>query len=233
MKTQDIRNIALALKDIREGAKELNEKVKEHKGVAYFKTRKDAEAHMKKFAPKGRVVEYERGHAVQTRISGPYLNKAGIAEGVKKEMTDMEKTRAMASNPPKKDKQDTKNRPPSELMNQKEGAKQGKSIKGYIQPGKRVGMKDDASNDMSDDGEGLDKADPKAAKKKFKDRKDKDIDNDGDVDSSDKFLHKRRKAVSKAIASKKKPSAEKDADVEVQEVAEDITHQTVKPPSHI
>ena len=28
---------------------------------------------------------------------------------------------------------------------------------------------------------------------------DKDIDNDGDTDDSDKFLHKRRKAVSKAI----------------------------------
>jgi len=58
---------------------------------------------------------------------------------------------------------------------------------------------EDASNDKSDDGEGLDKADPKAAKKKFKNRKDKDIDNDGDVDSSDKFLHKKRKAISKAI----------------------------------
>ena len=51
-----------------------------------------------------------------------------------------------------------------------------------------------------DDGEGLDKVQPKAVKKKFKDRKDKDIDNDGDVDDSDKFLHKRRKAVSKAMA---------------------------------
>ena len=45
-------------------------------------------------------------------------------------------------------------------------------------------QQEDASNDKSDDGEGLDKADPKAAKKKFKDRKDKDIDNDGDVDLS-------------------------------------------------
>ena len=49
----------------------------------------------------------------------------------------------------------------------------------------------------------LDKVNPDAVKKKFKDRKDKDIDNDGDVDDSDKFLHKRRKAVSKAITGQK------------------------------
>jgi len=55
-------------------------------------------------------------------------------------------------------------------------------------------------NDKSDDGDGLDSVQPKAVKKKFKDRKDKDIDNDGDTDDSDEFLHKRRKAVSKAIA---------------------------------
>lgn len=54
-------------------------------------------------------------------------------------------------------------------------------------------------NDKSDDGDGLDAVQPKAVKKKFKDRKDKDVDNDGDVDDSDKFLHKRRKAVSKAM----------------------------------
>ena len=46
----------------------------------------------------------------------------------------------------------------------------------------------------------LDPVNKNAVKKKFDDRKDKDIDNDGDVDSSDKFLHKRRKAVSKAMA---------------------------------
>ena len=61
-------------------------------------------------------------------------------------------------------------------------------------------LDEDNTNDKSDDGEGLDKVQPKAVKKKFKDRKDKDIDNDGDVDDSDKFLHKRRKAISKALA---------------------------------
>lgn len=62
-------------------------------------------------------------------------------------------------------------------------------------------LEEDNTNDKSDDGDGLDKVQPKAVKKKFKDRKDKDIDNDGDVDDSDKYLHKRRKAVSKALES--------------------------------
>ena len=44
----------------------------------------------------------------------------------------------------------------------------------------------------------------------FEDRDDKDIDNDGDTDDSDKYLHKRRKAVAKAMgetfqAKKNKP----------------------------
>lgn len=47
--------------------------------------------------------------------------------------------------------------------------------------------------------EELDPVNKKAVKKKFDDRKDKDIDNDGDVDSTDKYLHKRRKAISKEI----------------------------------
>ena len=60
--------------------------------------------------------------------------------------------------------------------------------------------------------EDLDPVDKKAVKKKFKDRKDKDIDNDGDTDSSDEFLHKKRKAISKSMAKetsdkKKKISA--------------------------
>ena len=72
------------------------------------------------------------------------------------------------------------------------------TIKQVIE-GKYKKKTEDASNDKSDDGEGLDKVDSKAVKKKFKDRKDQDIDNDGDTDSTDKYLHKKRKAISKAV----------------------------------
>tara|TARA_R100001079_G_scaffold95344_1_gene58373 strand:- start:493 stop:678 length:186 start_codon:yes stop_codon:yes gene_type:complete len=51
--------------------------MKQYKGVAYFKNYKDARLHMKKHAPNGRLVSYERGWAVQVRISGPYLDKFG------------------------------------------------------------------------------------------------------------------------------------------------------------
>ena len=45
----------------------------------------------------------------------------------------------------------------------------------------------------------MDPVDKKELKGKHADRDDKDIDNDGDTDSSDEYLHKRRKAVSKAM----------------------------------
>src|SRR6056300_2014955 len=47
--------------------------------------------------------------------------------------------------------------------------------------------------------EGLDPVNKDAVKKKFDNRQDKDIDNDGDTDSTDKYLHKRRAAISKNI----------------------------------
>ena len=64
-----------------------------------------------------------------------------------------------------------------------------------------VMVQEDNTNNKSDDGEGLDKVQPNAVKKKFDDRKDKDIDNDGDVDGSDEYIHAKRQAISKAIKS--------------------------------
>jgi len=53
--------------------------------------------------------------------------------------------------------------------------------------------------------EALDKVDTDKVEPEddFKDRDDKDIDNDGDSDDSDKFLHKKRQAITKAVKSTK------------------------------
>ena len=68
----------------------------------------------------------------------------------------------------------------------------------------------------------LDPVNKVAVKKKFDDRKDKDIDNDGDVDSTDKYLHKRRKAISKAIKS------ERVTDVGVDQAKRDLKHAKIQ-----
>ena len=70
--------------------------------------------------------------------------------------------------------------------------------------------------------EKLDPVNKVAVKKKFDDRKDKDIDNDGDVDSTDKYLHKRRKAISKAIKS------ERVTDVGVDQAKRDLKHAKIQ-----
>ena len=54
-----------------------------------------------------------------------------------------------------------------------------------------------------EDDDKLDPVNKNAVKKKFADRQDKDIDNDGDHDSTDKYLANRRKAIGKAIAKKR------------------------------
>ena len=62
---------------------------------------------------------------------------------------------------------------------------------------------DDEDSEME---EKLDKVDPSKVEPKddFKDREDKDIDNDGDVDDSDEYLHKKRQAITKAIKKENK-----------------------------
>ena len=87
----------------------------------------------------------------------------------------------------------------SKYMDTKTGSLE-ESILGIWQEAAKKQQSETNKNDKSDDGEGMDKVQPKAVKKKFADRKDKDIDNDGDTDSSDEFLHKKRKAISKAIS---------------------------------
>lgn len=80
--------------------------------------------------------------------------------------------------------------------------------------------------------EAMDPVNPSELKGKHKDRKDKDIDNDGDVDSTDQYLHKRRKAISKSkkeTASKSATNVSKDnkTDTDVQ-TQEDTKEETIK-----
>jgi len=64
---------------------------------------------------------------------------------------------------------------------------------------KRMGIKFTATESVEEEKKMMDPVNKKAVKKDFDDRKDKDIDNDGDVDDSDEYLHKRRKAISKSM----------------------------------
>jgi hypothetical protein len=131
-------------------------------------------------APKSRFEQ-------QAELMGyPLQDKPEVAEAFTKELQELKKAVA-----------DDKK---AFISAARQAKKDGK--KSFVFAGKEYPctvQSEDNTNNKSDDGDGLDKVQPKAVKKKFKDRKDKDIDNDGDVDSSDKYLHKRRKAVSKAI----------------------------------
>ena len=94
------------------------------------------------------------------------------------------------------------------------------SVKGIAKASDKYAQQNnDASNDKSDDGDGMDKVDKKAVKKKFDDRKDKDIDNDGDTDDSDEYLHKRRKAISKNSGKGKDKETEVQTQEKVKEAA--------------
>jgi hypothetical protein len=87
---------------------------------------------------------------------------------------------------------------------------------GELSEGKKVYVKDRRTNTFLGilvEKKELDPVDKKAVKKDFDDRKDKDIDNDGDSDDSDEYLHKRRKAVSKAMKNEAmKPYVSSDRD---------------------
>ena len=78
-----------------------------------------------------------------------------------------------------------------------------KALKGAVKAhsGQAKSLEKDIKDSVTK--EAMDPVDKKELKGKHSDRKDKDIDNDGDVDASDKFLHKRRKAISKSAKKDK------------------------------
>ncbi len=90
-----------------------------------------------------------------------------------------------------------------------EAAKAGK--KEFEFDGKTYPVKMDKSTaeKLDDD---LDPVDAKQARMPFKRRKDKDINNDGEVDSTDEYLHARRNAIQTDIAS---PLDEQDMDMDM------------------
>ena len=144
---------------------------------------------------KGEKPKEEEGNAFGKALQAAKQNgdKEFVVSGKKYKVEDAEKMN-------KKNKEDKGIEVHGEDLNAEiQAAQQGK-IKSLVDTIIDTYYKAETNkNDKSDDGEGLDAVQPKAVKKKFKDRKDKDIDNDGDVDSSDKFLHKRRKAISKSM----------------------------------
>ena len=144
---------------------------------------------------KGEKPKEEEGNAFGKALQAAKQNgdKEFVVSGKKYKVEDAEKMN-------KKNKEDKGIEVHGEDLNAEiQAAQQGK-IKSLVDTIIDTYYKAETNkNDKSDDGEGMDAVQPKAVKKKFKDRKDKDIDNDGDVDSSDKFLHKRRKAISKSM----------------------------------
>ena len=90
-----------------------------------------------------------------------------------------------------------------------------KALPSSISGAKIIGLLEKKQN------EELDPVDDKEVDKKFKNRKDKDIDNDGDVDDSDEYLHNRRAKVDDAIDAKKK---EKKDTPEISKIGEEFVN---------
>ena len=87
----------------------------------------------------------------------------------------------------------------TEAAKKTEGNAFGMALQNAKEKGEKTFVVGGKTYDVKKEQEKMDKVNKVALGKKFKDRKDKDIDNDGDVDDSDEYLHKRRQTVSKAI----------------------------------
>ena len=139
---------------------------------------------------KGSVVEFQKtakeAHSLNQRLTGLYedighvLNRYyDIDEGLLEDKGDMDN--------------DGKDEPDDEeyLDNKDKAIKKAMKKETKEAPGELDKNDDEDSEDM-DVAEKLDKVDPSKVEPDddFKDREDKDIDNDGDVDDSDEYLHK-------------------------------------------
>jgi len=198
MKTQDIRNMGLAMQQVQEAeAVQVDELSKKTMG-----------SYIKKATSDVQVANIDRGMAkANAFLKLPKNDKIGVdaAKTSSKRQAGIAKA---VDKMVKKEDMDTMKKGAADMM-KKTGTpmpakKKNPSLTDLANLVKNKMKKEDNTNMKSDDGEGLDKVQPKAVKKKFANRKDKDIDNDGDTDSSDEYLHKRRKAISMARKGKGK-----------------------------
>jgi hypothetical protein len=167
-----------------------------------------------------------RGHEGKTwadtgRTYSPDEAKSGRAK-----MSDYErKQRYQTAEDPDSDNADTypayKTKNPKKLRKQKAMGELGESSHLETDMKKRREENEKAIEDMKKTKAYKDMV--AAVRKKFDEaldpvgQEDADIDNDGDTDKSDKYLHKRRKAISKAISTQKEaldPVGQEDADID-------------------
>jgi hypothetical protein len=167
-----------------------------------------------------------RGHEGKTwadtgRTYSPDEAKSGRAK-----MSDYErKQRYQTAEDPDSDNADTypasKTKNPKKLRKQKAMGELGESSHLETDMKKRREENEKAIEDMKKTKAHKDMV--AAVRKKFDEaldpvgQEDADIDNDGDTDKSDKYLHKRRKAISKAISTQKEaldPVGQEDADID-------------------
>tara|TARA_R100001463_G_scaffold132990_1_gene194044 strand:- start:172 stop:1014 length:843 start_codon:yes stop_codon:yes gene_type:complete len=137
--------------------------------------------------------------------------KEGSLESAVESVSTAKKDEGFASDAQRKAAFASGYKEPKNKKKKEEGNAFGAALQAAKEKGEKTFTVAGKKFDVKTEEEKLDKVNPTAVKKKFDDRKDKDIDNDGDVDSTDKYLHKRRKAISKAVKSEDKQLQEKPA----------------------
>ena len=158
------------------------------------KNKKDAKGEKDAVKVHGETFEKVREFSVQSMKAA--LAKVYAEKLDDKDSPDVKKTADMLKKASKAHAAQAKD---LEKQLDDEGNAFGKALMAAKEKGEKTFTVNGKEYDVKKEEDKLDKVNPVAVKKKFKDRKDKDIDNDGDVDDSDRFLHKRRKAISKAV----------------------------------